>query len=209
MKILLIGATGMVGSRILNEAVSRGHEVTATSRNSDNIESKKGVKPFALDVNDVDAVIKQAQSADVIISAVSPRNTADAVTEAEAFTESLISAQRKTGKRLLMVGGAASLHLPDGTNVLNLLPEEIVPEAKGMRSAYGLMVNEDIDFTVLAPAGMIAPGERTTNFRLGDRTMVVNAEGGMGNISTEDFAIAMLDEVESPQHFRTIFNVGY
>jgi len=209
MKILLIGATGMVGSRILNEAVLRGHQIIAATRNADNIEATDNVTAVTLDVNDNKVVAKQAANVDVIISAVSPRNTGDALKDATDFTQSLIKVSNETGKRILMVGGASSLHLPDGTSGLDSTPEAIMPEAKGMRNAYAMMVSADINFTVLAPAGMIGPGERTGNFRLAGRTMVVNDEGGRGNISAEDYAIAMLNEAETPEHFRTIFNVGY
>ncbi|WP_086934125.1 NAD(P)-dependent oxidoreductase [Agarilytica rhodophyticola] len=209
MKILLIGATGMVGSRILNEAISRGHEVIAATRGNKKLEFLDNVVEIVLDVNDSEAVAEQASNVDVIVSAVSPRNTEDAFADAVTFTQSLIAVYHKIGKRILMVGGGSSLNMPDGTNALDLTPEGILPEASGMRRAYGMMVHEDINFTVLAPAGIIEPGERTGKFRLGGRTMLTNSAGGKGNISAEDFAVAMLDEIEEPKHFRTIFNVGY
>ncbi|MEM9279768.1 MAG: NAD(P)H-binding protein [Pseudomonadota bacterium] len=209
MNILLIGASGMVGSRILDEAVTRGHEVTAAVRSPEKIETKQGVTAVKLDVNDAAAVTANAQAADVVVSAVSPRNSGDAVKDAEEFTRSLIEAHEKTGKRILMVGGGSSLNMPDGTNCLELTPETILPEATGMRKAYAMMVTADIDFAVLAPGGMINPGEKTGKFRLAGRTMLTNDEGGKSNISAEDYAIAMLDEIETPKHFRTIFNVAY
>ncbi|WP_342076989.1 NAD(P)H-binding protein [Yoonia sp. SS1-5] len=209
MNILLIGATGMVGSRILNEAVARGHSVTAAARSPEKIAAQAHVTPVGLDINDTDAVIAQARSADVIVSAVSPRNSGDALKDAAAFTDALIAAHQATDKRIVMVGGAASLHMPDGTPVVNFIPEEILPEAQAMRRAYGTLVKEDIDFTVIAPGGMIAPGERTGQFRLAGRQIVTNADGGMSNISAEDFAIAVLAEIETPQYHRTIANVGY
>lgn len=209
MNILLIGASGMVGSRILNEAIERNHQVVAVSRNPEKIKGGPNTQVSTLDVNDADALARHAEQADVIISAVSPRNGGDAVAEAEAFTQALITAQERSGKRVLMVGGGGSLHLPDGTSVLDLLPEELLPEATGMRRAYAMLVSADIDFTVLAPGGMIAPGERTGKFRLGGRTLVVGENGAMSNISAEDFAVALVDELETPKHFRTVFNVAY
>lgn len=209
MNILLIGATGMVGSRVLNEALSRGHSVTAATRNPEKISAHDSVRAITLDVDDAPAVAAEAAKVDVVISAVSPRNSGDAVRDAVNFTESLITVARETGKRLLMVGGGSSLVMPDGTSALELTPEAILPEAIGMRKAYAMMVTADIDFTVLAPGGMIEPGERTGNFRTAGRTMLTNAEGGKSRITAEDYAIAMLDEVEAPKHFRTIFNVAY
>lgn len=125
------------------------------------------------------------------------------------FTTSLIAVVKATGKRLLMVGGGLSLNMPDGTSCLDTTPDFIMAEASGMRRALGMMTLEDIDFTVLAPAGQIGPGERTGSFRLGDRTLGVTPEGEKNKISAEDFAVAIIDEMEKPAHFRTIFNVGY
>lgn len=209
MNILLIGATGMVGSRILTEAVTRGHEVIAAARNTDKLEARDKVSIVTLDINDPEAVVPHAKTAEVIISAVSPRNSSDAVQDAETFTRALIDVFRASGKRILMVGGGSSLNMPDGTSGLDLTPEAILPEATGMRRAYAMLVEADIDFVVLAPGGMINPGERTGKFRLSGRTMLTNEDGGKSRISAEDFAIAMLDEVEEPKNFRTIFNVAY
>lgn len=209
MKILLIGATGMIGSRILAEALARGHSVTAAVRDTSKLTAAKGVQAAAVNVNDAAAVAELAASADLVISAVSPRNSGDAVKDATTFTEALIEMQRKTGKRLLMVGGGSSLQMPDGASVLDSTPDFILPEATGMRRAYAMMVSADIDFVVLAPSGDIGPGERTGQFRIGGRTMLTNASGGKGNISAEDFSVALLDEAEKPRHFRTVFTVGY
>ena len=209
MKILLIGATGMIGSRILAEATSRGHSVTAASRNPDKVAALEGVEAISLDVDDPDAVATASAEVDVVISAVSPRNSGDGVADATRFTQSLIAASEKTGTRLLMVGGGSSLNMPDGTNALDLTPDTILPEATGMRKAYGMLVSADIDFAVLAPGGMIEPGDRTGSFRTGGRTMLTTPDGGKSRISAEDYAIAMLDEAEAPKHFRTIFNVAY
>lgn len=209
MKILLIGASGMIGSRILKEAVLRSHQVCAAARDISKIATESGVTPVALDINDPTAILPIAQDMDLVICAVSPRNSGDAVADAIQFTQSLISVCHQSGNRLLMVGGGSSLYMPDGTSALALTPEAILPEATGMRKAYAMLVSADINFAVLAPGGMIAPGERTGQFRLAGRTMLTNSEGGKGNISAEDYAIAMLDEAEQPRHFGTIFNVSY
>jgi putative NADH-flavin reductase len=208
MKILIIGATGMIGSRIADEALSRGHHVIAASR-SGNGDARENLEHIALDINDVGALSGAAARADVVVSAVSPRNSGDAVDEATRFTSSLIDSHRETGKRILMVGGGSSLNMPDGRSGLDLTPEAILPEATGMRKAYAMLVTADIDFVVLAPGGHIEPGERTGKFRMSGRTMLTDEEGGKSRISAEDYAIAMMDEVETPSHFRTIFNVGY
>ena len=208
MNILLIGASGMIGSRILKEAVSRGHQVIASARNLEKISVSKGVEAIALDVNNADAVAAQAMRVDMIVSAISPRNSGDPYKDAKAFAESLVEVQRATGKRVVMVGGAGTLHLPDGTPIAPTLPDAYRDEAKAMRKVYGLLVSEDIDFTFLAPAGMIMPGERTGNFRIGGNVLLIDNEGN-SQISAEDYAVALMDEVETPKHFRTVFTVGY
>lgn len=209
MKILLIGASGMIGSRILTEATQREHAVIAVARNPEKIAATAGVSIVGMDIADETGLAELAADSDVIISALSPRNTGNAVEEAAAFTRSLVRVHEQTGKRILMVGGGSSLQMPDGTSALTLTPEAILPEATAMREAYALLVAADIDFVVLAPGGMIEPGERTERFRLGDRTMLVDEQGNKSRISAEDYAIAMLDEVERPRHFRTLFNVAY
>jgi len=209
MRISLIGASGMVGSCLLRESVGRKCSVVAVARNPEKVEALPGVEIVGVDVHDVPTIVSLASNLDVVISALSPRSTDDAINDAKSFTEALISVSEQTGKRILMVGGGSSLQMPDGTSALELTPESILPEATGMRKAYAMLVTADIDFAVLAPGGMIGPGERTENFRLAGRTMITNEDGGKSNISAEDYAIAMLDEVESPRHFRTIFNVAY
>lgn len=209
MKILLIGASGMIGSRILKEAVDRDNSVIAVSRNAEKIPTLSNVEAVQGDVYDVESIVKLAKKADVIVSALSPRNTDDGVAEAEAFTQVLINIQQQSNKRLLTVGGGSSLQMPDGRSALESTPDSILPEATGMRRSYALMTMADIDFVVLAPGGMIAPGERTGDFRIAGRTMLTNAQGNKSNISAEDFSVAMLDEIEHPEHFRTIFNVAY
>lgn len=97
--------------------------------------------------------------------------------------------------------------LPTGAS--GMIGSRVLTEATTMREAYALLVAADIEFTVLAPGGMIEPGERTGHFRLGDRTMLVDEQGNKNRISAEDYALAMLNEVEEPRHFRTLFNVAY
>jgi len=209
MKILLIGASGTIGSRILSEASLREHDVTAVARNSGKIESSGSVTAVSQDVHDVSAMAELAADADVIVSALSPRNSGDAIRDAADFTRALIEVSSRADKRLLMVGGGSSLQMPDGTSALAGTPESVMPEAVGMRRAYAMMIDADIDFTVLAPGGMFVDGARTESFRLSDRTMLTASDGGRGAISAEDYAVALLDEIESPRHFRTNFNVAY
>jgi putative NADH-flavin reductase len=206
MNILLIGATGMIGSRLLAEAVSRGHHVTAAARNPDKLEPGAGVTPLRLEVTDVPALSAAAAASDVVIAAASPRSTGNPAAEAMAYAEALIAGVG--GTRLVLVGGAGSLNLPDGSPVADHVPEPYNAEARAMRAAFERIARSDIDFTVLAPAGMIAPGERTGRFRLGGRTLLADAEG-QSRISAEDYAMVLLNEVERPAHRGTIFTAAY
>lgn len=208
MKIFLIGASGMIGSRVLAEAVSRGHEVTAGARNPGKIAAGKGVRAVRADLADAAALAGHAAAADVIVSAISPRNGGDPVEEARAFGQAAMAAAKSAGKRLLMVGGAGSLNLPDGRPLLPHVPEPFTAEAKGMQSVYAALKASDLDWTFFAPARMIEPGERTGKFRLG-KDVTISASDGSSSISAEDYAVALVDELEKPANRRSIMTIGY
>lgn len=205
MKLLIIGATGMVGSRLVAEAETRGHQVVAASRTGSAVGA---TQPLALNVTDRAAVAAAAQTVDVIIGAVSPRSTDDTMAEALTYGGALITAAQDSGKRLVVVGGAGTLNLPDGTPVADVVPPPYQNEAKAMRALYEKLTASPVDFTVLAPAGLIAPGERTGQFRLGGRELLVDADGN-SRISAEDYAVALLDEIETPKHLRQVFTAAY
>ncbi|MBR0679081.1 NAD(P)H-binding protein [Roseomonas eburnea] len=206
MDILVIGASGMIGSRLATEALSRGHRVTAAARNPEKIGARPGLTPMKLEVTDIPALSAAAASADVVIAAASPRSTGNPAAEAMGYAEALIAGL--DGKRLVLVGGAGSLNLADGSPVADHVPEPYNAEARAMRAAFERIAASGIDFTVLAPAGMVAPGERTGTFRLGGRTLLTDAEG-QSRISAEDYAVALLDEVERPAHRGMIFTAAY
>ncbi|WP_319520650.1 NAD(P)H-binding protein [uncultured Martelella sp.] len=206
MKLLVIGATGMVGSRIVDEALSRGHEVVAATRNPDRIQPRAGLTAEALDVTDVKRLGELAASVDTVISATSPRSSGNPEAEAVSYASALIEALGKT--RLVMVGGAGSLNLPDGTPVADVVPDVYAAEARAMRAAYERIKASDLDYTVQAPAGEIAPGERTGQFRLQTDILLTDADGN-SRISAEDFAVALLNEVEQPQFGRQLFTAAY
>ncbi|WOI34442.1 NAD(P)H-binding protein [Tritonibacter scottomollicae] len=205
MKLFVLGGTGMIGSRIVAEALSRGHELTIGSR-SPEVAVLDGVQSVKLDVSDTAALAAQAEAADVTITAVSPRSTGDAIAESNAYAEALIAGLG--GNRVVIVGGAGSLNLPDGSPVADVVPEAYRAEAQGMRQAFEKIAASDLDFTVVAPAGLIEPGERTGKFRLGGRELMTD-EAGNSRISAEDYAVALMDEVETPTHSREIFHAAY
>lgn len=206
MNILIIGASGMIGSRLVAEALSRGHQVIAAVRNPDRVAARPGLTALRLEVTDVPALSAAAASADVVIAAASPRSTGNPAAEALAYVRALVAGLG--GKQLLLVGGAGSLNLPDGSPVADHVPEPYNAEAQAMRAAFEYLAGTEAAFTVLAPAGTIAPGERTGRFRLGGRTLLTDAEG-QSRISAEDYAVAMLDEMERPAHRRAIFTAAY
>ncbi|WP_281954428.1 NAD(P)-dependent oxidoreductase [Pseudophaeobacter arcticus] len=205
MKLLIIGATGMIGSRLVAEAESRGHTVVAASRKGSAVGN---AQPLPLEVTDVEAVVAAAQTVDLVITAVSPRSSGNAMDDALGYGGALIEAAPQIGKRLMVVGGAGTLNLPDGTPVADVVPEPYRDEAKAMRAMFEMLAQSTADFTFMAPAGVIEPGERTGVFRLGQREFLTDDEGN-SRISAEDYAVAFMDEVETPKHPRQVFTAAY
>ena len=192
MKIALFGATGMVGSRIAAEATSRGHEVTSLSRST------------GADMASADAVREAAAGHDVIVSATGPSRTGESHEPWLASVSTLID--NAGDARVLFVGGAGSLLLPDGTRLLDSegFPEEYKAEATSGAAALDLFraAPESVDWTFLSPAPVIAPGERT-----GSYTSSLDTPAG-DFVSAEDYAVALVDEIEEPQHRRARFTVA-
>ncbi|SEB56658.1 hypothetical protein SAMN05216178_1250 [Pseudomonas saponiphila] len=203
--IAIIGATGRAGSQLLEEALRRGHSVTAIARNTAKIGQRAGVVTREVDVADSAALQAAVAGHDVVISAAH-FSTIPA--------SAIIDPVKKAGvKRLLVVGGAGSLLLPGGIKVIDSpgFPEEYKAEA----SAGGVYLDtlrkeqeQELDWTFLSPSAEFVEGERTGHFRLGQDDLLVSAEGRSW-ISFADYAIAMLDEVEKPAHRRQRFTVGY
>jgi putative NADH-flavin reductase len=199
MKIAVYGATGMVGSQITAEALRRGHQVTAISRSGTAMD---GATARAAELSDVKTYKQIAGEHDVVVLSIPPSRTGEShapfVDAHEAISETLIPA------RLFVVGGAGATEV-DGVQLKDLpgFPEDYKPEATTMaevlelyRSASGL------EWTMLAPAPQIAPGERTGSYKLG-------ADSPAGeSVSSQDFAVAVLDELENPQHENRRFTVA-
>lgn len=205
MKVALVGASGNAGSRILKELASRGHSVTAIARSTDKIEDGSGVTKVAVDAADVAALAAALKGADAVVSALR---------FAESDPDGLIKAVRQSGvPRYLIVGGAASLTPPGSTVRIvdsGQIPEEWMPEiGGGVRFLDRLKTEpEGLDWVFVSPSMMFGPGERTGKFRLG-KNELLTAENGESSISYEDFAIALVDEIEKPANHRERFTVGY
>ncbi len=208
MNVILYGATGKSGNRILTELVSRGHHVTAVARNPTGLPAgTKAVKDDLSDVNKIAAVIS---GADAVISAYAP--PPDDTDQLIGVTERQIQALRKVDKhtRLIVVGGAGSLEVAPGVTILQSghLPAEWIPIAASHEKALELLKKSDINWTYFSPAGFFEPGERTAKFRLGTNQLIADAQGN-SRISMEDYAIALVDELEKPAHERARFTIGY
>lgn len=210
MKISLIGANGTVGQRILQEALLRGHEVVAIVRNATSINQEhKNLTVATGDLLDKESISNAVAGADVVISAYGPKHGQEETMK--SITEGLVAAIKQAGvKRLLVVGGAGSLEVAPGLQLVNApsFPEAWRPIGLAHGEALEVYRKADLDWTYFSPAAMFQPGERTGNFRLGTEQLVVD-EKGDSVISTEDYAIAMLDEVENPRFIRKRFTIGY
>ncbi len=213
MKIITFGAAGAVGSRVVREALSRGHTVTAVDRDADRLSTLPDpVVPLPLDVADTDQVAQAMAGQDAAISAIRPpvgheRALVD-------LTWSLLHAGRLSDTHLVVVGGAASLRIPDGSGhtVLSkpgFLPVEVRPIAQACADQQRMVLDHPhTDWSHVCPAAMMEPGERTGRYRQGEDTLVVGPDGE-SRISMEDFAVALVDEAETLAHARQSFTVGW
>ena len=202
MKVALIGATGRVGSRLAVELVSRGHAATGIAQHVA-ADDPAGIPIIEADATNPDALAPHLSGHDAVISA-----TRFVTSDADALIAAVKSAHVK---RLLVVGGAGSLEVAPGKMLLDTegFPEAFEAEARaGARFLERLRPETDLDWTFLSPSADFAPGERTGQFRLGGDRLLSDA-AGKSHISMEDFAIAMVDELERPAHSRQRFTVGY
>lgn len=213
--VLLIGATGFVGSAVLNELVSRGHKVTAVARNIEKVAKSELLDVVKEDVANVDAIAKLADGKDAIISAYNPGWTnPDIATLISENYPKILSAAKKSGvKRLLIVGGAGTLFCAPGLRVVDsgAIPEEIMGGVRPLGDFYlnTLMNEKNIDWVFFSPAGVFdQQGKKTGNYRLGKDDLIVDAEGN-SHISVQDYADAMVNELEKPAHHKERFTIGY
>lgn len=203
MKVVLIGATGRGGSCILRELLARGHEVTAVARDVDALTSEPMVHPVKADVSDPAAMTEILRGHDAAISAVRFLGT--------DLRSLLRSVEAAEVPRILVMGGAASLLLEDGTKLIDdpAFPPEYGPEARAaMAFLNDLKAERELDWTFLSPAALIEHGERTGVFRTGGDALLVDA-AGVSRITFEDYAVAMVDELEVASHSRQRFTVAY
>lgn len=203
MKIVLIDATGNVGSRILKEALNRGHQVTAVVRNPEKLPQHPNLAARKGDISLGAVAAALLSGHDAVISSVRFK---------DLRARPVIDAVRAAGvKRLLVVGGAGTLEVAPGVQLLDTpqFPAAYKPEASaGHEFLNTLRSAQDLEWTYLSPSALLVVGERTGKFRVGGDQLLQDA-AGESKISMEDLAVAMIDELEKPRHVRQRFTVGY
>jgi putative NADH-flavin reductase len=216
MKLVVFGATGNVGQRVVAEALRRGNEVVGVVRDPDAVKSPdKRVTLVKGDATNADSVAKITRGSDAVVSAISPRPNSRglAAPSLAANSRALIKGLRDAKvKRVLYVGGASSLEVAPGKTLADTpdFPEAYREEAREGREALAIWRNEakGLDWTYLSPAAEIAPGKRTGKYRTTDDKLLVD-DKGKSVITFEDYAVAVLDELEHPKHVGKRFGVAY
>ncbi len=211
MNIVVYGASGMIGQRITQEALNRGHKVTAVVRNPSrltlthpNLTVEKG---NMLDPNDVARV---AAGHDAVINATRQPVNEPGQSYSDAARALIEGLTRAGVRRLIVVGGAGSLEVAPGLQLVDTpdFPPAWKPGALAMRDALDIYRSADLDWTYFSPAGFISPGERTGKYRTGTEQLVTD-EKGESRISAEDYAAALVDELENPRFVRRRFPASY
>jgi len=213
--VVLVGASGFVGTALLNELLNRGHKVTAIVRNPEKITVKSDLLSVAkADVSTAETVTQLCPGVDEVISAYNPGWTNPKIYEdtLKGYSAILEGVKKAGVKRLLCVGGAGTLFCAPNLRVMDsgVIPDSFMPGVKGLAEFYlTILMNEKIiDWIFFSPAGTITPGQRTGKFRLGKDDLIVDKNGN-SNISVEDYAMAMIDELENPKHHQERFTIGY
>jgi hypothetical protein len=213
MKLALIGPTGFVGSAILTEALQRSHAVTALSRHPEKLTPQAGVTVARADVLDPAQVADAVSGHDAVISAYNPGWSDPQIHDNFLRgTRAIFDGVKRAGvKRLLVVGGAGSLYVAPGVQLVDTptFPAEWKQGALAAREALNLIRQESsLDWTFVSPAVFLEPGERTGRFRLGGDEVLMSGEQP-ARISVADLAVAIVDEIEKPQHLQKRFTAGY
>lgn len=216
--VVLIGASGFVGSAIMNEALSRGHQVTAIVRNPEKItKADSNLTVVKADATDSELLSKLAKGKDAVVSAYNPGwGNPRQYEETLGNYPKIVEGVKRSGvKRLLIAGGAGTLFVKPGVRLMDTgtLPEAWLPGVKSLGEFYlnTLAKEEEIDWVFFSPAGNLGnmgPGVRTGKYRLGKDDMLFD-EKGESFISVEDYAVAMIDELEQENHHYERFTAAY
>jgi len=209
LKVILYGSTGKSGSVILKELVARGHTVVAAARKPERVQKLKDVTAVQDDLSNSAKITSIVKGADAVVSAYGP--PADDTTQIISAMDRLVKGILEAGgPRLIVVGGAGSLFVAPGITLRESghLPKEWIPIVDAHIQVLRNLKQSSIDWTYFSPAGYFEPGERTGKFRLGKDDPITDAQGN-SRISFADYAIALVDELENPQHRRERFTIGY
>lgn len=214
-KVVLIGASGFVGSALLKEALNRDFEVTAVVRHPEKINiQSENLRIKKADVSSLEEVYEVCKGTDAVLSAYNPGwNNPKIYEETIEVYLTIIDGVKKAGvNRFLMVGGAGSLFIAPGVRLMDSgeVPENLLPGVKALGDFYlnFLMKEKEVDWVFFSPAADMRPGVRSGRYRLGKDDMIVDIVGN-SHISVEDYAAAMIDELEYPKHHQERFTIGY
>lgn len=203
MKIALVGATGMAGSRIRDEAIKRGHHVTAIARRTHKLPQHERLKHMELDAEDISILAEKLKGHDVVILAVRYQTTDG---------KKILEAAKKAGvKRIAVVGGAGTLEVAPGQHLMHqdFFPMEYFAEATANADILEVLKsNNDFAWTYISPPAYFFDGDAIGNVRFDTDKLVMDAEGKSA-VSTGDYAVVMMDEIENPKHLRERFTLGY
>ncbi len=212
MKIALIGASGYVGAKLRNEALQRGHQVVAIVRDPSKLPVGDGLTVKTADVYDSSQVAAAVAGSDVVLSAFSSAGESDDVQARHLrASRAIVAGTRHAGvDRLVVIGGAGSLFVSPGLQLVDTeeFPVEWKAGARGARDALtDLQKESELEWVFVSPPPMLVPGERTGKYQLGGDGVPPVHDGKPASISTDDLAVAVLDEIEKPKHHRQRFSV--
>lgn len=212
MDVLLLGASGRIGHRIAVELLERGHAVTGVSRSGtvDGIEDP-GFVAVAGDATNPGDVAKLSTGHDAVASALGPSDDETPEVLPEMMRAAIDGLRHASVDRLVWTGGAGGLEVAPDTRLIESedFPEEWKPVARAAIDAFELLRDaDDLQWTYVAPAAVIEPGERTGEYRTADGELVTD-EDGESYITMEDFAVAFVDELESGNAIHTYLGTGY
>ncbi|MHA6668728.1 NAD(P)-dependent oxidoreductase [Homoserinimonas sp. A447] len=211
MRIAVIGATGMAGSRIAAEAARRGHSVTGIARSVNDARTPPSLTSFPADATNSDAMRRIAAGHDAIVLATRPAPEADDDVRLPVTT--VLDAALHFGRRVIVIGGAGPLRSPDRPDRLVIDDQRFVPSqwrsiAQASVDQFAACVGHQANWTYLSPPAHFAPGTRTGTYRSGGNRLLVGADGA-SRISAEDLAVATVDELEGPRRAQRHFTVAY
>jgi uncharacterized protein len=216
MKIALIGATGFVGAALLEELLQRGHTVSALVRDPAKLAPRAGLVAVAADAYDAAQLAQASEGHDALLSAFNPGWQHPQLYQRfiDGSRAIVAAAKRSHVPRLVVIGGAGSLQVAPGVQLVDTpafktaVPPEVVPGAQAARDALTeVRAETTLDWTFVSPPALLQPGQRSGRYRVGGDDLLMDGDHPAG-ISVQDFAVAVVDELEAPRHQRQRFTVA-